>query len=101
MQIIEKNNSLINFVNLFELGIQLNFDVLGSFEKQEAIQSKFFEKFEENASYYNAYLRYKKSILITKLIRFKLNDNNEKVIFLTEKGIIVLKKIEEIEKLIE
>ncbi|WP_457559242.1 hypothetical protein [Candidatus Harpocratesius sp.] len=75
--------------------------VLGSFEKCEAVQSKFFEKFEESDSYYNAYLRVKKQLLDSELIKFKLNENNEKVIYLTDKGKQVLEKMEEIEKLIE
>jgi len=72
-------------------------EVLGSFENFEAVQSKFFEKFEESQSYYNAYLRVKKILLDTDLIRFKLNENNDKVIALTEKGKKVLNKIKEIE----
>ena len=62
---------------------------------------RYFEKFEENDSYYNAYLRVKKSLLEISLIKFKLNDENEKVIYLTEKGLKVLRKMEEIEKLLD
>lgn len=75
--------------------------VLNSFDNKEAVQARFFEKFEASDSYYNAYLRVKKSLLDTGLIKFKLNDANEKVIYLTEKGLKVLKKINEIEKLID
>ncbi|MHA1720747.1 MAG: hypothetical protein ACTSWX_14335 [Promethearchaeota archaeon] len=82
-------------------GFSETLSVLDSFEKKEAVQAKFFEKFEASDSYYNAYLRVKKSLLDTGLIKFKLNDANEKVIYLTEKGQKVLKKINEIEKLIE
>ena len=35
------------------------------------------------------------------LIKFKLDEDNEKVIYLTEKGKKVLEKLEEIEKLME
>ena len=82
-------------------GFSETLKVLGNFENQEAVQSKFFEKLEASESYYNAYLRIKKSMLDSALIKFKLNDNNEKVIYLTEKGKKVLGKLEEIEKLIE
>ncbi len=75
-------------------------EVLGSFENNEAVQSEFFEKFEESRSYYNAYLRVKKILLDSQLIRFKLNENNDKVIALTEKGKKVLNKIKEIEEMI-
>jgi predicted transcriptional regulator len=74
--------------------------VLGSFENNEAIQSKFFEKFEESESYYNAYLRVKKILLTSGLVKFKLNEANEKVIFLTEKGLDVLSKLNEIENML-
>ena len=75
--------------------------VLGEFDQYEAVQGKFFEKFEQSQSYYNAYLRVKKILLETGLIKFKLNEQNEKVIYLSDKGQTVLKKLEEIEKLIE
>ena len=81
-------------------GFSETLKVLGAFELQEAVQSKFFEKFEESESYYNAYLRVKKNLLESQLIKFKLNDNNEKVIYLTDKGKEVLLKMEEIEILI-
>jgi len=82
-------------------GFSETLTVLNSFDNKEAVQARFFEKFEESDSYYNAYLRVKKSLLDTGLIKFKLNDANEKVIYLTEKGLKVLKKINEIEKLID
>jgi hypothetical protein len=83
-------------------GFSETLTVLGSFDNNEAIQSTFFEKFEKTAqSYYNAYLRVKKLLLDSGLIKFKLNDNNEKVIFLTDKGKKVLSKLHEIEKIID
>lgn len=74
--------------------------VLGSFDNQEAIQSKFFEKFENEQSYYNAYLRVKKLLLDSGLIKFKLNESNEKVIFLTEKGKKLLGKLKEFDEIL-
>ena len=81
-------------------GFSETLKVLGQFDNTEAVQSQFFEKFEEANSYYNAYLRVKKSLLESDLIKFKLNDNNEKVIYLTEKGKDVLNKLQEIENII-
>ena len=81
-------------------GFTETLEVLGNFEAQEAVQSKFFESFDASSSYYNAYLRVKKLLLDVGLIKFKLNDANEKVIYLTEKGKDVLKKIQEIETII-
>ena len=82
-------------------GFSETLKVLGEFEQYEAVQGKFFEKFEQSQSYYNAYLRVKKILLETGLIKFKLNEQNDKMIFLTDKGQTVLKKLEEIESLIE
>ncbi len=82
-------------------GFSETLKVLGSFDNFEAVQSKFFEKFEEANSYYNAYLRVKKALLDSDLIKFKLNDNNEKVIYLTDKGREVLNRLQEIENLIQ
>jgi hypothetical protein len=90
------------FYSLFKRrGFGETLQILGSFDNHEAIQSQFFERFEkEGESYYNAYLRVRKSLLDSGLIKFKLNENNEKVIFLTDKGKRVLSKIDEIEKMI-
>lgn len=81
-------------------GFSETLKVLGTFDNSEAVQSQFFEKFEEANSYYNAYLRVKKALLDSDLIKFKLNENNEKVIYLTDKGKTVLDKLQEIENLI-
>ena len=61
--------------------------------------SKNLEK--EGQSYYNAYLRVKKLLLDSGLIKFKLNESNEKVIYLTDKGKTVLDKLREVETLIQ
>jgi hypothetical protein len=97
-QVIYMGNRL--YVLMKRRGFSETLKVLGSFENAEAVQAKFFEKFEESESYYNAYLRVKKQLLDSELIKFKLNDSNEKVIYLTEKGKQVLQKMNEIEELI-
>ncbi len=90
------------FYNLMKKrGFSETLKVLGSFENYEAVQSKFFEKFEESDSYYNAYLRVKRMLLESDLVKFKLNENNEKVIYLTDKGKKLLTKLEDIEKLMD
>jgi predicted transcriptional regulator len=90
------------FYSLFKRrGFGETLQILGTFENHEAIQSKFFERFEkEGESYYNAYLRVRKALLDAGLIKFKLNENNEKMIYLTEKGQQLLSKLGEIEKII-
>lgn len=102
LPIYSRNDLMTNrlYTLMKRRGFAETLKVLGSFDKCEAVQSKFFEKFEQSESYYNAYLRVKKQLLDTELIKFKLNENNEKVIFLTDKGKKVLEKMEEIEKII-
>lgn len=90
------------FYSMFKRrGFGETLQILGTFDNNEAIQSQFFERFEkEGDSYYNAYLRVRKSLLDSGLIKFKLNENNEKMIYLTDKGKDILRKIGEIENLI-
>ena len=57
-------------------GFSETLHILGGFENKEAVQSKFFEKFEEENSYYNAYLRVKNLLLERGLIKFKLNNHD-------------------------
>lgn len=92
----------MQFYNLLKKrGFSETLQILGSFDNNEAVQAKFFEKFEkEGESYYNAYLRVKKLLLDSGLIKFKLNDANEKVIYLTDKGKAVLNKLKDIEDIV-
>ena len=74
--------------------------ILGSFDKGEAVQKEFFKKFEENESYYNAYLRVKNFLVENGLIDFKCTQDGTKIIFLTDKGLSLLGKLGEIEILL-
>jgi len=75
-------------------------ETLAGFKDNKAVQKKFFERFEKEQSYYNAYLRVKDILIKEKIIAFELNEENEKVIKLTEKGQDLFNKIQEIEKIL-
>ena len=90
-----------NFFQLFrKRGFSETIEILQNFPKNEAVQSKFFEKLVESNSYPNTFFRVKGSLLKHNIIAYKLNTNNEKVIFLTEKGLDVWNRIQEIEKIL-
>jgi predicted transcriptional regulator len=76
-------------------------EVLSSFKKNEVKQSLFFNTLKENKSYLNSFFRVKDDLLKNKLIAYKLDTDNEKVIFLTEKGKELYARIMEIENLIK
>jgi predicted transcriptional regulator len=76
-------------------------EVLSSFKKSETRQSLFFNTLKENKSYLNSFFRVKDDLLKNKLIAYKLDTDNEKVIFLTEKGKELYARIMEIENLIK
>ena len=76
-------------------------EVLSSFKKSEAKQSHFFNTLKENKSYLNSFFRVKDDLLKNKLIAYKLDTENEKVIYLTEKGKELYNRILEIENLIK
>lgn len=90
------------FFGLFRRrGFSETMEILNSFPNSEAIQTEFFNKLVEIESYPNTYFRVKKDLLDHHLIAYKLNDKNEKVIFLTDKGREVWNRIQEIEKVLK
>ncbi len=93
-----------NDMKFFEIfrkrGFSETIGIINSAPNKELVQSKFFAQLEQEESYANSYFRVKKSLLDLKIIGYKLNEENEKVIFLTNKGQNIWKKIQEIEKLI-
>ena len=81
-------------------GFSDTLETLKQFPDHEAPQSEFFTKLGDRNSYPNTYFRVKADLLKYKIIAFKLNENNEKVIYLTKKGEEILEKIEQIEQLL-
>ena len=75
-------------------------EILNDFKKKEAKQSIFFNTLKKNKSYLNSFFRVKADLLKTGLIAYKLDEKNDKVIYLTEKGKELFKKVSEIEAMI-
>ena len=65
-----------NFFQLFrKRGFSETIEILQDFPKNEAVQSKFFEKLVESNSYPNTFFRVKGSLLKHNIIAYKLNNN--------------------------
>ena len=80
-------------------GFGLTLEILAEL-KAEAEESDFFQALKEKGSYLNEYYRVKKDLLKKGLIKYRLNEDYEKVIILTEKGSNILEKIKEIEEIL-
>ena len=80
-------------------GFGLTLEILAEL-KSEAEESDFFQALKEKGSYLNEYYRVKKDLLKKGLIKYRLNEDYEKVIILTEKGSNILEKIKEIEEIL-
>ena len=61
----------------------------------------FFKALKKNQSYLNSFFRVKADLLKNGLVAYKLNQDYEKVIFLTTKGKELFKKVSEIETLVQ
>lgn len=75
-------------------------EILNGFKKKEAKQSLFFNTLKKNKSYLNSFFRVKADLLKTGLIAYKLDEENDKVIYITEKGKELFKKVSEIEAMV-
>lgn len=62
---------------------------------------EFFEKLEEQGSYYNAFFRIKSEMLKYDLLLNKKNRNKEKVLALTQKGVDIVKILKSIDDLLD
>jgi predicted transcriptional regulator len=81
-------------------GVNETLDVLSSYKGQCAKQSEFFQTLKDRESYLNSFFRVKDELLKYKLIAYRLDDENEKVIYITDKGKELYARILEIEKII-
>ncbi len=62
---------------------------------------EFFEKLEEQGSYYNAFFRIKSEMLRYNILLNKKNRNKEKVLALTQKGVDIVKILKSIDDLLD
>ena len=91
-----------NFFRVFRRkGFGETLEILNGFKNKEATQNTFFKTLKKNESYLNSFFRVKDDLLTNQLIAYKLDKENDKVIYLTEKGKELLKKITEIETMIK
>ena len=67
----------------------------------EISQSDFFKTLNQQGCYPNVFFRVKQPLLDMGIIRYKLNDKNDKMIELTEKGHDIWKKLENLNTLCE
>ncbi|MBN2155929.1 MAG: hypothetical protein JW776_07795 [Candidatus Lokiarchaeota archaeon] len=81
-------------------GVQETLDVLHSYKGNAVKQSEFFQTLKDRESYLNSFFRVKDELLKYKLIAYRLDEDNEKVIYITERGLNLWKKIQEIEQII-
>ncbi|MBN2155736.1 MAG: hypothetical protein JW776_06815 [Candidatus Lokiarchaeota archaeon] len=80
-------------------GFGLTLEILAELNS-EAEESIFFQALKEKGSYLNEYYRVKKELLNQGLIKYRLNEDYDKVIMLTQKGRNVHEKIKEIEEIL-
>jgi hypothetical protein len=91
----------MNFYNIAKRrGFFESLKILAKYKEEGLIQATFFKDLEEIGSYYNAFLRVKPFLVKKKLIAYKLNQENDMVIHITEKGIEVVNKLREIEEML-
>lgn len=76
-------------------------ETISQFKKKEVQQNLFFKSLKANESYLNSFFRVKDDLIKIKIIGYKLDENNEKVIFLTDKGKELFKYINEIEEILQ
>lgn len=89
-----------HFFHLFrKRGFHETMTVLSSCEDYAAVQADFFQKLIAIESYPNTFFRVKKDMLKHQLIAFKLDENNDKVVYLTPKGQKMWQQIETIEQM--
>ena len=82
-------------------GVLETLESLSKFKNMEVEQVEFFKNIKDKESNVNRFFRVKEDLLRWNLISYKLNDEYEKVIYLTEKGKKLYKKIISIEKLLK
>ena len=89
------------FFRLFrKRGFGETLEILNTFPEKAAAQTQFFKTLKEWDSYPNTFFRVRSDLLKHKLIAYRLNDENEKEIYLTNKGINILEQLQQIENIL-
>ncbi|MBD3351066.1 MAG: hypothetical protein GF364_06235 [Candidatus Lokiarchaeota archaeon] len=97
-----KEKKLSDFFTIYRKnGMEITLNTLAEFENHECTESEFFDKLKSSGSYLNEYYRSKDTMLHYGLISYKLNENYDKVIFLTEAGDEVQELVERINTILK
>lgn len=89
------------FFKLFRRrGFSETLEILAEFPNHEAVQAIFFKKLSDVNSYPNTYFRVRDDLLKHDIIAYKLDKENNKVIYLTQKGREIWNRIQEIEEIL-
>jgi len=88
------------FSSFRKRGFSLTLEILSEFKKFEAKEKDFFQALKTNESYLNEFYRVKSDLLQFGLVAYKLDEEYNKVIYLTEKGQEILEKINGIETML-
>lgn len=90
------------FFNLYRKGgFSRTISILSELDGNQAEESDFFKLIRERGYYLNDFYRVKDDMLESGIISYKLNEDYEKVLYLTEKGSEIKKYLEEIEKILQ
>lgn len=95
----KETNKLTFFQAYRKRGFGLTLTILNETKENGIKECEFFIKLKENNSYPNEFYRVKKYLINAGLIMYKLDDHYNKLLSITQKGIKILEKIEEIDKL--
>ena len=92
----------MDFFNIYrKRGFSISLVVLYEFPNHKAKEADFFQKLKDNESYLNEFYRVKQDLLDYKLIAYELDETYNKVIKVTNKGLLVLDKIKGIEEFLK
>jgi hypothetical protein len=101
MKYLKPKESKSSFFALFrKRGFIESLTILMEQPNHEISQKEFFNALVAKNAYPNLFFRVKSSLLDNKIIAYKLDPSNEKVIYLTEKGLQIMSIIDQIEGLI-
>ena len=81
-------------------GVYETIDTLYNSRKKQIKQAEFFTKIKERFGYLNSFFKVRKELIHNDIIKYKLDEDYEKIIYLTEKGRELYKLILEIDSII-
>lgn len=98
-----KGDKILTYQNLKlfkQRGIHDTLEILRTSEQQQISETSFFQQLIDTARYPNSFFRVKKQLLTRQLIAYKLDAENKKVLFLTEKGKYLCQLMQDLDQLL-